>query len=170
MMKLIRGLKRSMEVVQSLNAALFYLGSPYGSGFYHISKRLLGITHVSTAGDQGTDFAQSKDSSRMRLLGGVSLINVLVGASLQIWDEIIQKEEEERTVTAEEKRPDGDIAGKCPLCMNVRKSTSCTPCGHVFCWNCIHSCIGQRDRSRLECPVCRETFHPSRVVLMRNYR
>jgi hypothetical protein len=28
---------------------------------------------------------------------------------------------------------------KCSLCLEVRKNTTLTTCGHLFCWSCIHA-------------------------------
>ena len=39
----------------------------------------------------------------------------------------------------------------CPLCLNERNETICTPCGHLFCLECLVEWM----RVRSECPLCR---------------
>lgn len=60
---------------------------------------------------------------------------------------------------SEEEASDGDA---CPICFSKKKCPTCTPCGHVFCWNCIAE-SGQKDS---RCPLCRQNFSlPSLVPL-----
>uniref|UniRef100_A0A0E9WTM6 RING-type E3 ubiquitin transferase n=1 Tax=Anguilla anguilla TaxID=7936 RepID=A0A0E9WTM6_ANGAN len=41
-----------------------------------------------------------------------------------------------------------------------------TPCGHLFCWECITEWCN----TKAECPLCREKFQPQRLVYLRNYK
>ncbi|XP_059490562.1 peroxisome biogenesis factor 10 [Neocloeon triangulifer] len=58
-----------------------------------------------------------------------------------------------------------DPLKKCSLCLEEMREVSCTPCGHLFCWECILEWLN----SKTECPLCREPFQPSRVVRLQNY-
>lgn len=58
-----------------------------------------------------------------------------------------------------------DESKTCPLCFDVRKNTACTPCGHLFCWDCImKNCLLKE-----ECPQCRKICKPNKIIQMRNY-
>jgi hypothetical protein len=39
----------------------------------------------------------------------------------------------------------------CPLCLNERNETICTPCGHLFCLECLVEWM----KVKSECPMCR---------------
>ena len=75
----------------------------------------------------------------------------------------VQKEDENVTKDSKEIIT---VTNKCPLCLNIRKNTSVTPCGHLFCWSCIISWL----QSQAKCPLCRQSVQPWRVVFIRNYR
>ena len=60
---------------------------------------------------------------------------------------------------------DDSDAERCQVCLEGFKNASATPCGHVFCWECvIKSCI-----VKSECPSCRTSCKPNEIVQLRNY-
>eukprot|EP00347_Sterkiella_histriomuscorum_P019496 403341406 len=54
---------------------------------------------------------------------------------------------------------------QCPLCYGARINTTATVCGHLFCWDCIHTSI----KIKQECPQCREPCVPQKLVLVYNF-
>lgn len=64
-----------------------------------------------------------------------------------------------------QKNASSTVTTKCSLCWDERKNTACTPCGHLFCWHCILQWL----QTKYECPLCRESVQPSRIVPLLNY-
>ncbi|KAJ3761539.1 Pex12 amino terminal region-domain-containing protein [Lentinula raphanica] len=52
----------------------------------------------------------------------------------------------------------------CTLCLEERTDTCSTECGHLFCWSCI---VGW-GREKAECPLCRQSLNPTRLLPIYN--
>jgi len=63
---------------------------------------------------------------------------------------------------------------KCSICLEQVKQASVTPCGHLFCWLCIHQHIENAQRfasstSNALCPSCREPIESNRIIFLNNF-
>ena len=64
----------------------------------------------------------------------------------------------------------------CTLCYGPLRNSSLTPCGHLFCWDCIQMGIKVQLETKVDlrkpsvkCPQCREEFGPEKIILLLNY-
>nr|XP_046253967.1 peroxisome biogenesis factor 10 [Scatophagus argus] len=156
-------LQQGLTLLHRLHVALFYVSG----SFYHLSKRSSGISYLRVMGPTSND---GTIRSTYRLLGAVSLLQLLITVSLQLNNfRQRQRARQEwklyRNLSPQRTQSSGPRVARCILCLEERRHATSTPCGHLFCWECITEWCN----TKAECPLCREKFLPHRLVYLRNF-
>ena len=157
-------IKLMLITVHRLHLSIFYIKGIY----FTIAKRLAAVNYVKYVVN-----AESQIDS-FSILGKLSLVQAALMLSLQmygLYNELISKSS---TFLSTSFSMPTDAANtnakieqqKCSLCLEFRKRTSLTSCGHLFCWPCIQEWI----QNKAECPLCREELKPNQIVCLRNYK
>ncbi|XP_068237934.1 peroxisome biogenesis factor 10 [Palaemon carinicauda] len=148
-------LQYSLTLLHRIHLAVFY----FSSGFYHISKRMTGIKYVLIREWLGDNAA----SQSFKILGSVLFLHVVLTLSYAAYTNLFAKPKtsSKRTLSS----CYVDSRKQCPLCLEERSHSSVTPCGHLFCWQCIHESL----QTLQQCPLCRYHVLPSQVVPLLNY-
>ncbi|KAK6472290.1 peroxisome biogenesis factor 10-like [Huso huso] len=160
-------LRQGVTFAHRLHVALFYING----AFYHLGKRVSGISYLRVRGLPGDDRAVR---TSYKLLGAVSLLQLALTVALQINNfrqrqRARQEWKQYRNLASSGSSSLDPLAARtsrCVLCLEERRHSTATPCGHLFCWECITEWCNTKE----ECPLCREKFQPHRLVYLRNYK
>ena len=166
LLKLIPLIRHAFTFAHRCHLSLFYFRGIY----YHISKRLLGVRYILVRANSN-EFSQPS----FKILGYLFILQLAISVISQLYNFLTRKQSSVSTKSeilpssrsegqAVEEQP-VTVANKCSLCLEARKDSAVTSCGHLFCWNCIHEWCSTKQ----ECPLCRENCPPSRIVYLQNY-
>ena len=164
------------NVCSRLHLALFYIQGL----FYHFGKRITGIRYLMLR--YGLDGTQQSQTSTYRILGWLILLQLSVKFFRWLWAVFKKKqrmEPSEISVGAFSNPEDGaqfKVVGesshqqygssiKCPLCLELCKVQTASPCGHIFCWECIAECTSEKP----ECPICRSEVEPQQLIALQHF-
>ena len=163
--------------VERTHKILFYLTGHY----YNISKTITGIRYlIYTQSTPDSLLTQSQLNRTMKLLGLCLCIQHIIESYTllkQIALSINQHRHQLNLIASEEEIKRTEIISKdttsstdnvqCPLCYELAVSTVALipECGHVFCWQCIHTWVAENQT----CPLCKTDTMQSRIVHLINY-
>jgi peroxin-10 len=174
--KLFPSIEEFNEKLEDLQFAYFFINNKY----FDFAQKILNIYNVHNISSEGRDTAQIIDKSGFRLLGSFILLRYSIEIYKGIKQGYIIYKEEKHNLKADEKLEVNNLKLKmnkadnfnknvddktCLLCMDERKYTSLTICGHLFCW----TCITQYLQVKQSCPFCRAVCLPQQVIFLQNY-
>jgi len=160
-------MKKSIPFIKAIHKGFFYYSTDNSK--YHIPKRLTGIKYIHVRNWMKADHSLYG----YRLLGILTFLQISVVIVLKMYENCMKKnnilnfnnKKNEIFITDDPQSKFNYESPKCTLCLEPRKNTSLTPCGHIFCWECILDWLDEKD----ECPLCRDKIGKSNIIPLQNF-
>ncbi len=145
--------RKLVSGLSSIYIGLFYFGLIPS---YHLIKELLSFRYIYHP--RRAPKAPANQSFR-RLYIVLGVVSVAMGAIETL--KAVQSGTKSRSSETKERV---DASSACPLCLSRRQSSTRTPCGHLFCWDCICQWLSHKK----QCPLCRKNATHADLLLIQN--
>ena len=149
---------------RSLPIVLFYLEGTY----YHLSKRIMKMRYLWIHNKSQT--LPPSLSTAFTAISFLYLFQIVVRTISLFhsdYNDLLKQLKDSRSHSNSKVLPVTTSPGTtCSLCLDCISSPALAPCGHLFCWDCIH----HASSSKGECPCCKLPFYPSRIILIQNLK
>ena len=141
------------QVIEKSHFSLFLLTSLFDD----IAKRVLQLVYIRHYRADGAPPSFSK-------LGYLVLLHACVNAFVLVYESVRNYRPLTEVSSGTDSAAEDKVEDRCPLCLSRRRHTSCPPCGHLFCWDCLIAATQLKP----ECPECRQPCEPKSVLQLRN--